>query len=430
MAHTKRYKRLSRELCEQAVLECFKGKWRRNDVLTYIEKYAGISRIDIKIDDLSGSWKYKNEAVEAIGLALLGMIEDLTENGIEPEDMEPVTIRQRPDGMTGKVRDIALLCITHQLLGHAEKLMLEPLIQARLLPTQHASIPGHGQTRLKDQMRRYLLKESLGIRYMRKTDVVHAYASLQYSVCIDIVKKEIPKARQAIALLEYLGSAAPGGHLIIGGYLDAWLFNFTMSYAVRELYEMGTVRRGKKIPYVIRCGTFMDDFAIGTSSAKGAKRATKGLDKWMRTNQKLQIKETTGIIKVLSAEEEKKRRKMERPAQRGVPMLDMAGYKISRTHVTIRRRVFRKARRQLIRGYNELIRDGTLRRERAQKIISYNSYIEQSDSRRLKELYHVEELMQVAHMVNGFYGRMEHMKRKEELHDLQKRKFGSEAGTG
>lgn len=128
MAHKKRYKKLSRQLCEQAVAECFKGKWRRNDVLTFIEKYAGIPRDDIKIDDLSGSWKHKNEAVEAIGLVMLGIVEDLVDHGIEPDDMEPVTIRQRPDGMTGKIRDIALLCIMHQLIGHITKLMIEPLI--------------------------------------------------------------------------------------------------------------------------------------------------------------------------------------------------------------------------------------------------------------------------------------------------------------
>lgn len=430
MAHKKRYKKLSRQLCEQAVVECFKGKWRRNDVLTFIEKYAGIPRDDIKIDDLSGSWKHKNEAVEAIGLVMLGIVEDLVDHGIEPDDMEPVTIRQRPDGMTGKIRDIALLCIMHQLIGHITKLMIEPLIQARLLPTQHASIPGHGQTMLKDQMLRYFLKESLGIEYVRKTDVVHAYASLQYDVCIDPVMMEIPKARYAIGLLKYLKSVAPGGHLIIGGYLDAWLFNFAMSYAIRYMYTLGSTRRGKKIPYVIRCGTFMDDFSIGSGSIKGEQRAVKALDKWMTKNQHLQIKETTGIIKLLPIEEEKRRRNLPRPGQRGVPMLDMAGYRISRTHITIRRRVFKRARRQLIRGYRELKRDGTLRRERAQKIISYNSYIEQSDSFHLQERYHTEELLQMAHRVNGFYGQLEYQKRMEELHDLLERRCRSEAGKG
>lgn len=424
--HTKRYRKLTKQLCEEAVEECFKGKWRRNDVLAFIEKYAGISRIDIKIDDLSGSKKYKNEAAEAIGIMLLGTVEDLIEYGTEPEDMVPVVIRKRPDGMTGKVRDIALLCIMHQLLGHVEKLMLEPLFNARLLPTQHASIPNRGQTLLKDQARRYFLKESMGISYFRKTDVVHAYKTLMYSVCVDLVKQEIPKARYAIGLLEYLETVAPDSHLIIGGYLDAWLFNYAMSYAIRYLYDLGTTRRGKKIPYVIRCVTFMDDFSLMSGSVKGQERAVKSLDKWFRKQQKIELKETTGIVKLLSVEEEKQRRNLPKKAQRGVPMLDMAGYRISRTHVTIRRRVFKRARRQMIRGYRELKQDGTLRRERAQKIISYNSYITQSDSFKLIEKYHVKELMEVAHRVNSFYGWLENKKRQEELYVLRECRRGSE----
>ena len=176
--------------------------------------------------------------------------------------------------------------------------------------------------------------------------------------------------------------------------------------------------------------TEMDDFSIGSGSIKGEQRAVKALDKWMTKNQHLQIKETTGIVKLLPIEEEKRRRNLPRPGQRGVPMLDMAGYRISRTHITIRRRVFKRARRQLIRGYRELKRDGTLRRERAQKIISYNSYIEQSDSFHLQERYHTEELLQVAHRVNGFYGQLEYQKRMEELHDLLERRCRSEAGKG
>lgn len=427
--HSKRYKKLTLELCEQAVKECFARKWRRNDVLTFIEKYAGILRADIKIDDLAGNWTHKTEAIKAIGLALYGIIEDIVEYGIEPDDMEEVTIRQRPDGMTGKIRDIALLCIMHQLLGHAEKLMIEPLINARLLPTQHASIPYRGQTLLKDQVRRYLLKEAMGIRYVRKTDVVHAYATTQYSVCIDLVKKEIPTARHAIKLLEYLGRAAPGGHLIIGGYLDAWLFNLAMSYAIRYLYTTGTTRREKKIPYIIRCDTFMDDFALLSASVKGEIRAAKALEKWMEKSQGLKIKETTGIIKLLSVEEEQRRRSLDTPGKRGVPMLDMAGYRISRTHVTIRRRVFKRARRQLMRGYKELLRDGTLRVERAQKIISYYSYIDQSNSHRLKEKYHVQELMDMAEKVNSFYGWLINQKRREELNALSKWRQRQKAGA-
>lgn len=425
--HKNRYRKLTLELCKEAVIDCFKGKWRRNDVLTFIEKYAGIPRIDIKIDDLSGNWTHKNEAVDAIALMLLGTVEDVVDEGIEPDDMEEVHIRERPDGMTGKVREIAMLCIMHQLLGHIEALMLMPLFKARLLPTQHASIPGHGQTMLKDQMHRYFLKESLGIRYVRKTDVVHAYATLKYSVCINLVKEEIPNAKYAIGLLEYLADNAPGGHLIIGGYIDAWLFNFAMSYAIRYMYSLGTTRRGKKIPYVIRCGTFMDDFAICGSSAKGVQRAVNALNKWFREKQGLELKETSGIIKLMTIKEEKGRRNLESASQRGVSMLDMAGYRISRTHVTIRKRVFKRARRQLLKGYRELQETGTLRRGRAKKIIAYNGYIKQSDSFHLKEKYHVEEIIEMANRVNSFYGWLDNKKRMEELHVLQRYRFGSDA---
>lgn len=392
-------------------------------MLTYIEKYAGIPRIDIEIEDLSGKRERKKEAIHAIGLALYGIIEDIVDNGVEPDDMQEPLIRCRPDGMTGKIREIALLCITHQLLGHTEKLMLDPLIKARLLPTQHASIPRRGQTKLKDQMHRYLLKESLGIQYIKKLDVVHAYASTQYSVCADIVRREIPGARYAIGLLEYLGNAAPDGHLIIGGYLDAWLFNFAMSYAIRYLYTLGSVRRGKKTPHVVRCVTFMDDFTLCCTSTKGAKRASKSLDSWMAKNQGLRLQETTGVVKILKVADEQRRKTLVTPSQRGVPMLDMAGYRISRTHVTIRRLVFRRARRQFLRAWREIQKTGTIRRGRAQKIVAYHGYVVQSDSRILREIYHINEIMAVAYMVNSFYGRLDNKKRKEKLDALLKRRM-------
>lgn len=426
--HTKRFKPLSLELCENAVRECFEGKWKRRDVLAFVEKYAGIQRHEILLEYLTHDRTIREEAIHAIGLYLWDVLEDLVA-GYEPDDIVPVKIRQRPDGMTGKVRDIALLCILHQLIGHAAKLMMEPLLKARLLPTQHASIPGHGQTKLKDQTRRLFLSD-LGIRYFRKTDVVHAYASLQYTVIVGLVRKECPKAHELIATLEYLGRLAPDGHLIIGGYLDAWLFNFAMSYAIRYVYTLGETRRGKFIRYIIRVETFMDDFSLLSASIKGLRRASAALETWMQENLQLDIKYTTGIEKLLPVEEEKRRRTLDKPAARGVPVMDMAGFKISRTHTMIRGRVFRKARRQFLRGYTELQRTGTIRDVRAQKIISYNSYVMQTNSHGVKEKYHIVELMKVAVKVRGFHSWLHFKKEQEALYDLQKRRSRSDTGEG
>lgn len=426
--HTKRFKPLSLELCEDAVRECFNGKWKRRDVLAFIEKYAGIPRHEILLEYLTHDRAIREEAIHSIGLYLWDVLEDLVA-GHEPEDMTPVKIRQRPDGMTGKVRDIALLCILHQLIGHAAKQMMEPLLNARLYPTQHASIPGHGQTRLKDQVRRLFLSD-VGIRYFRKTDVVHAYASLQYSVVIDLVRKECPKAHELICLMEYLGKLAPGGHLIIGGYLDAWLFNFAMSYAIGYIYTLGETRRGRSIRYILRVETFMDDFCLLSASIKGIKRTSAALEIWMRNNLYLDLKYTTGIVKLLSIEEEKSRRILDRPAARGVPVLDMAGFKIARTHTMFRGRVFLKARRQFLRAYEELQRTGTIRNVRAQKIISYNSYVRQTNSHGVREKYHVDELMKVAARVRGFHSWLQFKEEQEALYDLQKRRGRPGTGAG
>ena len=422
--HTKRCKELSIQLCEQAVEECFRRKWRRRDILSFIEKYAGIPRAEIEVEELTGERIARREAIASCALALYEVLTQIIA-GQDPEDVDPVLVRPRPDGMTGKMRDIALLCIMHQLIGHTAKLMLDPLFDAKMLPTQHASLPGRGQTCLKEQVHRYLLRDSLGVKYCQKTDVVHAYESTKYTVVLGLIKKELPRAHELHAIIAYLGRIAPDGHLIIGGYLDAWLFNYVMSYALRHLYEQGTMRRGKLVPYIIRCDTFMDDFGHLSRSIKGLQRATKDLDEWMQKNLGLRLKYTTGVTKFLPVEEEVRRRSEPRgTARRGCPSLDMAGFKICRTHLAIRRRVFIRARRQFLRGWRELQRSGTLRRVRAEKIIAYNGYVEQTDSHYLSEKYHVKELMEVAARVNGHHRRLEHKRRMEALNDLLKRRGG------
>lgn len=426
--HTKRYRKLDLTLCEEAVDKCFQRKWKRRDVLSFVEKYAGILRSDIALEALDNSTALRREAVTSCALALYETLTEIIE-GEDPETIDPVAVRPRPDGMTGKIRDIALLCIMHQLVGHAAALMLMPLFDARIEPYQHASLPGRGQTQLKNQAHRYLLKEGLDIRYIRKIDGNHAYNSILYETALRFIQKELPRAYELHAIIAYLGRIAPGGHLIIGGYLDAWLFNFVISYALRDVRARGVTRRGKTVPYIRRCEDFMDDVALLSSSIKGIKAASAAFDRFCRTELGMSTKITTGIIKLLPAGEEVRRRSGPRgKASRGCPCLDMAGFKICRTHIAIRPRVFIRTRRQLLRGYRDLVATGTLRRVRAAKIIAYNGYVEQSDSSYLKEKYHVTELMEVAERVSGFYSWLENKKDKEALYDLQKRRGRNRSG--
>lgn len=417
--HTKRFRKLDAGLCLQAVEKCFERKWQRDDILTFLEEFTGTAREDLLFEYVTGRRDCRQEAAYSAACYLQDTVEGILA-GVYPEEMEPVKIRRRPDGSTGKMRDIALLCIPHQLLNHVVVLMMEPLLKARLLPCQHASIPGRGQTSLKRQAFRYL-HSGLGIKCHQKIDVVHAYASLQYQVCIDLVKRECPKATDLIRLLEYLATLAPGGHLIIGGYLDAWLFNFAMSYALVCAQTLAQVRRGKRIPYLIRCITYMDDVGLFASNKSALKKLVRKINAWTIKNLGLSIRTSTGVIFMLSEQQERQRKGL-CGAAKGCPAFDMGGFRIARTFTQIRRRTFRRIRRQLLRAAAELKETGTIRIIRARVLISYYGIIKQADSVCLIEKYHVNDLIAVCRKVASFHGRKEHRERMDHINALFERR--------
>ena len=412
---------------ERAVIDCFQRKWKRNDILCFIEKYAGIPRHELFIEELEtiedkdGNGIHgtvKLEAIQSCGLALEEAIQNILNGHIDDVDIEPPRIRQRPDGMTGKTREIALLCVMHQLVEHVTFNLLQPLFDAKLYPTQHASIPGHGQTRLKNQVHKYLRMKNLNIKYFCKTDMKHAYQSMKYTKIIELMKEDIPNAKHIFKLLEFLGELAPDGHLIIGGYLDAWLFNYAMSKVIGYVYSLGQERRGKFTRYAIRIVTFMDDMLILSNSKKGIKIVIAKASKYAKSVLGMTMKLETGIVELLSIEEERAKRD-KKGAAHGCPSVDMAGFKICRSHISIRKRVFLRTRRQLLRAYNEIVKYGTISIQRARKIISYNGFIKQSDSQKFIDKYHVNQVMKIARQVVGFHAYISTRKRLEKLYDIR-----------
>ena len=387
---------------------------------TFIEEWTGRDRRELYENALTngGNIRFglKFEILEEIALMAEDMIDDI-DRGIDPGFL-PVTERERPDGGTGKIRRIACLDLRHQLLGHIVKLALEPLLNGMILPSQHASIPGHGQTGLARQTQRMLLKKKLGIRYYVKTDGCSAYASINYDTCIRLIEKEIPKAKLIIKCLRVLEKYAPGGHLIIGGYLDAWLFNFAMSYIMRYALSLYNVRRGKKIPMVIRIESYMDDVALYGKDRGALKSATKMMFRFAWQMFGMRMRCTTVVIRLPTVGEEKTLKAKTRQSERHGASIDMAGYRISRTHVRIRRRNLLKILRCFRRAWNEIQKIGTIKRQRACQLIARNGYVQTSNSRKLIEKYHVVEIMRMARRIQGYWARVENRKRKERMQNV------------
>lgn len=130
----KLYRPLDDDLCYCAVDSCYSGKFTRNDILTDIEEWTGYSRREIweNMHEHGGSISHglKYEIQSSRAMAVYDMIDAIT-HGEDP-DFDQVKTELRKDGCTGKERKISTLCIRHQLLGHAIKLGLQPLFDARL----------------------------------------------------------------------------------------------------------------------------------------------------------------------------------------------------------------------------------------------------------------------------------------------------------
>lgn len=393
------WKPMSHDLAYLACEKAFAGKWSRDDVLQHIEEWTGYSRKELILDEArrgGPGFGIKYPILEECAMSLEDMVDGIL-HGVDP-DFDPVLVRERADGATGKIRKIAYLCIRHQLLGHLVKLGMEPLLNARILPTQHASLPGRGQTRLKRQVQRFLNRK-LGIKAWQKTDCTSAYASVMYPMLLRIIHQDIPRAEWIMKCLWALWRYSPDGHLIIGGYLDTWLFNYVMSYGMRYVLSLQASRRGNKYPLIIRAVSFMDDLLLMGRSITAVRDAVRELVGFYRTRLRMMMRTTTEIIK----------------AGRG--FIDMAGYRIYPKQCTIRRRNWKRIRRCMIRAWREIEETGTIKRQRVGAIIARYGMLVNSDSLTVCRKYHVFEIMRTARKVMGYWNRVDARKRKEQINN-------------
>ena len=374
-----RFINISHELCVQAVLEAFDKKWLRRDFVLTASKYSGVSYMELRNSIEQNDLNVRLEIAEGIAYELEQRIEDLMNGDSDGLDLDPVQVFHRIDGISMKNRELASCCPLHQVFSHLMVLSLKPLFKSRFLPSQFASIPGKGQVALKTQVERWLRKTSLGINYAIKLDVRNAYKNTKKEVVMRILEKEIPKAKTILRVMDQLLSMSPGGGLIIGGYLEAWLFNFVASYALREIQGYIKIRRHRVRRLVIRVLSYMDDFSLFGSRLADLTKSARDITKWMRENLNLEVKKNWEIISFINSKAEIGRRKLE-GAKSGCPGIDVAGFVIHRTYTTIRPKIFLKLRRQFLRAANDLKNLGHIQLWRARKIVSYYGYFKHTKS--------------------------------------------------
>ncbi len=374
---------------EIAVVECFRNKRSRKDFQRLLCKTGKITKREIVEDQLNKDFKRTLEAESEVAKMLTQRIinRDL--------QLKPIRQFQRIDGLTQKLRDICQESPEQQVFEYIGVYALKPLFRAKILPIQYGSIPNKGGVAGKRKIERLLRKKFHGKVVALKGDVTKAYPSVTVPIVMEMLRRDIGKNKVLLWFLGALMSNYPGNHLCIGGYLPAWLFNYVMSYVLRYIYEQAQIRRGKRnrLVYAIVC--YADDFTIYGDVSK-LKKAMKKATIWAHDKFGLKIKDIWQFYQVASFDEERENLEERRKgSKKRTPGVDMMGYVVRRKYTTIRGRVFRRIRRQVLRAWEDFKAKGFIPWWRACRIAAYKGWIKHSNSLKFRMKYCFDKLFKM-----------------------------------
>lgn len=374
---------------EIAVVECFRNKRSRKDFQRLLCKTGKITKREIVEDQLNKDFKRTLEAESEVAKMLTQRIinRDL--------QLKPIRQFQRIDGLTQKLRDICQESPEQQVFEYIGVYALKPLFRAKILPIQYGSIPNKGGVAGKRKIERLLRKKFHGKVVALKGDVTKAYPSVTVPIVMEMLRRDIGKNKVLLWFLGALMSNYPGNHLCIGGYLPAWLFNYVMSYVLRYIYEQAQIRRGKRnrLVYAIVC--YADDFTIYGDVSK-LKKAMKKATIWAHDKFGLKIKDIWQFYQVASFDEERENLEERRKgSKKRTPGVDMMGYVVRRRYTTIRERVFRRIRRQVLRAWEDFKAKGFIPWWRACRIAAYKGWIKHSNSLKFRMKYCFDKLFKM-----------------------------------
>lgn len=393
-----------------AVHKAFLGKLDKRGFQDLLIGTGLISEDELTLARLEADYTKVAPAIDAVCDELTQRIKD------GDLDLGPIRQFQRVDGISGKTRTLSQETAEQQIYEYIAVEALAPLFHAKLLHCQYGSVPGKGQVKGVRAIEKILRRKERGRVSAIKGDIRHAYESVTVELVMRLLSRDIGKNKPLLAFLRLLMANYPNGALVIGGYLPTWLFNYVMSYALRQLMSYGRTRRGKFTRYVRHVVCYADDFAI-FGGLSNLRKAVKKLERWLKAEFGLEVKQPYTIVVFPTFREEKSFHKTHNRPK--LPGLDMMGYVIHRTYTTIRKKIFRRIRRQILAAGADLKRLGHIPWWRALKIMSYKGWIIHSDCRGFAERCGLSEILRAAAKSIGNRSRHELKIKEAKQHDFQ-----------
>lgn len=303
----------------------------------------------------------------------------------------PIWYKEKIDGSSGKVREIGIQNVKQQIYDYIAVEGLRPLL-VRIGEFQVASIKGRGQSYGTRFIRRWFRNKS--IRYFGQADIKKCYASIDREKLMNFLQKHV-KNDLLLKLIERLIYTFKQG-LSIGSYLSQFLCNLYLSELYHEIAEkMYRIRKHKdgtteRVNLVMHALLFMDDIFICGSNAKDLHRAMK-LIQDKATEMGLNIKLSWKVVKARVEDRGESSKKGE--------FVDIMGTRFYRTHITIRRRTFKRIKRAYSKAWKQIKIHRRVPLVIARKCMSYNGIIQNTDSHKVKGKYHVAEVKRVCRKV-------------------------------
>lgn len=274
--------------------------------------------------------------------------------------LAPVRQDLRVDPSSKKCRKISILGIRQLLYDHVAVRGLAELARC-VGEYQVSSIRGRGAAYGKRAVERWLRRKSC--RYATKLDVRDFYGSVNREKLLAWLSRRV-KNEPLMWLVGELVCSCPAG-MAIGSYLSQTLANIFLS----DLYHLAmercvSKRGGRQVEHAL---FYMDDMLLLGRNKRQLRYAAFAL---MRRAGELglQIKRNWQVHRV----------SREHP-------VDMMGYRFCHGVTTLRRRVFKAARRALLRVGRMIRRGGRIEVRLARRLASYQGYTASAACKRFLE---------------------------------------------
>lgn len=396
------------------IYQCLDGKWSRRDVHELLSEFCDWDMEDIgRCAKSIGERDKLDPVIDALALYIQKSIKN------RHIELRRARIRVIQDGITKKLRPIAIASMLQQIYDYIAKIGLQELLDAKFAPHQCATIPGRGQVYGKRYNEKWMREQKhtrkggkvVGSKpastYCDEADVRKCYPSMSIGKLKALLKRDVRNADllwltfflidkmtrekfnlRGHELLDGKSLRFASGHglrgcrvkrgISIGSYLSCNLCNYMISYAWRFLMQncfRWETRRGqrKRIRLITHCGIYMDNFQIYGSNKRDLMRAQHMLEAYMRKTLGMHIKSSWRMFRLDYIDQHGKRR--------GSPV-DGMGYVVYRDHTKMRGKIFLRARRKFLK-----LRKKRLKRKQPSKklcgsVVAYNGWFENIDSRQ------------------------------------------------